>query len=45
MDNLAIAVTSALIGAVISAIGAVIQNALAARSKIDESLRSDRIAV
>jgi hypothetical protein len=45
MDNLGTAVISAFIGAVVSAIGAVIQNVLAARSKIDESLRADRIAV
>ena len=45
MDNLATVIVSALIGATVSAIGAVIQNRLAARSKIDESLRVDRIAV
>jgi hypothetical protein len=45
MDNLATVIVSALIGAAVSALGAILQSRLAARTKIDESLRTDRIAV
>jgi hypothetical protein len=44
MDKLSTVIVSALVGGAVSAIGALIQSALSARAKIDESLRSDRVA-
>jgi hypothetical protein len=44
MDNLVVVVVSAITAAVVSGLGAMIQTALALRTKVDESLRADRMA-
>jgi len=43
MENLPTIIISAIVGAVVSYAGAILNNVLGARAKIDESLRSDRI--
>jgi hypothetical protein len=43
MDKLSTIIVSALIGGAVSAIGALIQSALSARTIIGESIRSDRV--
>ena len=45
MENISTIIISALVGAVVSFIGAVIKNVLDMRSKINESLRDSRISV
>lgn len=45
MDNVTTIIVSALVGAVVAAAGAAIQNALTLRAKIDESLRLARLEV
>lgn len=43
MDGLSALVIPALVGAVVAALGALIQGVLSAREKIDESLRQERV--
>lgn len=45
MEDISTIIISALVGAIVSFIGAVIKNALDLRSKINESLRDSRISV
>ena len=42
-ENLSVIVVSAIVGAVVSFVGALFNNLLGARTKVDESLRADRI--